>query len=153
MYRIHNSSFQLPVISPIKSVFSPAHMVSLVCFQVNQNFPVANLILFSTCSERTYEYNWHIFHRANTMSKGIKSIVIKPKLGKSHADLILLLTRLRLHMAGPFTKFEVSSVSQLSRCGDITRGIKFYNGSPDPDHSPFREDFSPAGWDATRRDS
>jgi len=33
-----------------------------------------------------------------------------------------LTTRLRLHMANPCTKFEVSSVS---RCGDITRGVKF----------------------------
>jgi len=27
------------------------------------------------------------------------------------------------------------------------RGVKFKNGSPDPDHAPFREDFSSAGWD------
>jgi len=31
-------------------------------------------------------------------------------------------TRLRLHMADPYTKSEVSSVS---RCGDITWGVKF----------------------------
>ena len=41
-------------------------------------------------------------------------------------------------------KFEVSSVS---RYGDITWGVKFYKGSPDTDHAPFREDFSSAGWD------
>ena len=40
-------------------------------------------------------------------------------------------------MADPCTKFEVSSVSS---CGEITRGVKFYNGSPNPDHAPFRED-------------
>jgi len=45
-------------------------------------------------------------------------------------------------MADPCTKFEVSS---FSRCGDITWGVKFYNGSPDPDHAFFREDFSSAG--------
>ena len=56
-------------------------------------------------------------------------------------------TRLRrLHMADPCTKFEVSSVS---RCGDITWGVKFLNGSPDPVHAPFREDFSSAGWIST----
>jgi len=33
-----------------------------------------------------------------------------------------LITRLRLHMADPCTKSEVSSVS---RCGDITWGVKF----------------------------
>jgi len=42
------------------------------------------------------------------------------------------------------TRFEVSSVS---RCGVITWGVKFKNGSTDPDHAPFREDFSSAGWD------
>ena len=44
-------------------------------------------------------------------------------------------------MADPCTKFEVSSVS---RCGDITWGVKFYKRSPDPDHALFREDFSPS---------
>ena len=39
-------------------------------------------------------------------------------------------------MADPYTKFEVS------RCGDFTWGVKFQNGSADPDHAPFREDFS-----------
>ena len=43
-----------------------------------------------------------------------------------HAHLTLrehsLITRLRLHMADPCTKSEVSSVS---RCGDITWGAKF----------------------------
>jgi len=34
-----------------------------------------------------------------------------------------LITTLRLRMADPCTKFEVSSVS---RCGEITRGVKFY---------------------------
>jgi len=52
--------------------------------------------------------------------------------------------RLRLRMADPCTKVEVSSVC---RCGDITWGVKFYNGSTDPDHAPFREDFSSAGCD------
>ena len=41
-------------------------------------------------------------------------------------------------MANSHTKLEVSS---CSLCGDITRGVKFYNGSPDPDYVPFREDF------------
>ena len=44
-------------------------------------------------------------------------------------------------MADPYTKSEVSSVS---RCGDITWGVKFSNGFFDPDHAPFREDFSSA---------
>jgi len=35
-------------------------------------------------------------------------------------------------------EFEVSS---LSRSGDVSWGAKFYNGSPDPDHAPFREHF------------
>jgi len=62
-----------------------------------------------------------------------------------------LITRLTLHMANSCTEFEVSSVC---RCGDITWGVKFYyKGSPNPDHAPFREDFSSAGWDAMRRDS
>jgi len=47
-------------------------------------------------------------------------------------------------MADPCTKFEVSSIR---RCGDFTCGGKFKNGSADPDHAPFREDFSSAGWD------
>ena len=47
-------------------------------------------------------------------------------------------------MADPCTKSEVSSIS---RCGDITWGVKFQNGLFDPDHAPFREDFSSAGWD------
>jgi len=55
-----------------------------------------------------------------------------------------LITWLRLHMADLCTKFEVSSVSD---CGDITWGVKFYKGSPDHNHAPFREDFSSAGWD------
>ena len=54
-----------------------------------------------------------------------------------------LITRLRLHMADPCIKCEVSSVSH---CGDITWGEKFYKGSPDPDHTPFKEDFSSAGF-------
>ena len=41
-------------------------------------------------------------------------------------------------VADPCTKSEVSSVS---RCGDITCGVKFQNGSPDPDHAPFRKEF------------
>ena len=41
-------------------------------------------------------------------------------------------------MADPWTKFEVSRVS---RCGYFTWGVKFYNGSSDPDYAPFREDF------------
>jgi len=55
-----------------------------------------------------------------------------------------LITRLRLHMADPCTKFEVSSVSH---CGDISHGVKFYNVSRDPDHAPFGKYFSLAGWD------
>ena len=47
-------------------------------------------------------------------------------------------------MADPCTKSEVSSVS---RCGEITWGAKFYKGLFDPDHVPFREDFSSARWD------
>jgi len=46
--------------------------------------------------------------------------------------------------ADPCTKFEVSGIS---RCGDFTWGVKFYNGSPDPDHAPFGKIFSLAGWD------
>jgi len=41
-------------------------------------------------------------------------------------------------VANSHTKLEVSS---CSLCGDITWGVKFYNGSPDPDYVPFREDF------------
>jgi len=55
-----------------------------------------------------------------------------------------LITRLRLRMADPCTKFEVSSTG---RCGDFIWGVKFSNGSPDPDHAPFRKNFSSAGWD------
>ena len=40
-------------------------------------------------------------------------------LGNTHSSVI---TRLRLHMADPCTKFEASTVS---RCGDITWGVKF----------------------------
>jgi len=47
-------------------------------------------------------------------------------------------------MADQCTKFEVSSVS---RSGEITRGVTFKNGSPNPDYAPFREDFFSAGWD------
>ena len=64
-----------------------------------------------------------------------------------HAHLGNTITRLRLRMADPCTKFEVSSVS---RCGDFTWGVKFQNGSADPDYAPFREDFSSAGWDLLR---
>jgi len=49
-----------------------------------------------------------------------------------------LITRLRLRMADPCTKFEVSSVS---RCGEFTWDVKFYNGSPGRDQAFFREDF------------
>jgi len=60
------------------------------------------------------------------------------------ALIVSLITRLRLRTADPCTKSEVSSVS---RCGDITWGVKFLNRLFDPDHDPFREDFSSAGWD------
>ena len=40
--------------------------------------------------------------------------------------------------ADPCIKFEVSGIS---RCGDFTWGVKFYNGSPDPDHAPFGKIF------------
>ena len=40
-------------------------------------------------------------------------------------------------MADPCTKFEVSS---FSHCGHFSWDVKFYNGSADPDHAPFRED-------------
>jgi len=50
-------------------------------------------------------------------------------LGNTHSSQFT--RRLRLHMAEPCTKFEVSSVS---RCGDITWGVKFYKGSPDHNH-------------------
>ena len=42
------------------------------------------------------------------------------------------------------TKFEVSS---LSRSGDISRGAKFSNRLCDPEHAPFRDDFSSAWWE------
>jgi len=45
-------------------------------------------------------------------------------------------------MADPCTKFEVSSVSC---CGDITWGVKFYNGSADPDHTLFGKIFHRQG--------
>jgi len=41
-------------------------------------------------------------------------------------------------MANPCAKSEVSS---LSCSANITWGVKFYNGSPDADDAPFREDF------------
>jgi len=41
-------------------------------------------------------------------------------------------------------KFEVSS---LSHSRDISWGVKFYNESRNPDYTPFRHDFPPAGWD------
>ena len=47
-------------------------------------------------------------------------------LGNTHSS-----QDLRLHMADPCTKFEISSVSH---CGDITWGVNFYKGSPNPDH-------------------
>ena len=46
-------------------------------------------------------------------------------------------------MADPCTKFEVSSII---RC-DFTWGVKFYNGSADPDHAPFSEDFLSSEWE------
>ena len=58
-------------------------------------------------------------------------------LGNTHSSR-------RLHMADPYTKFEVSSIS---RCGNFTWGVKFQNPSPDHDHAPFMEDFSLAGWE------
>jgi len=45
-------------------------------------------------------------------------------------------------MANPYTKSEVSS---LSYSGDITRGVKFYNGSTDPDHAPLGKIFHRQG--------
>jgi len=47
-------------------------------------------------------------------------------------------------MDDPYTKSEISSIS---RCGDISQGVKFYNVSRDPDQAPFRKYFSSAGWD------
>ena len=44
------------------------------------------------------------------------------------------ITRLILHTANPYRKFDFL-VSSLSRSGDISRGIKFYNGPRDPDHA------------------
>ena len=41
-------------------------------------------------------------------------------------------------MPNPYTKFEVFI---LSCSEDISRGAKFYNGPPDPDHAPPREHF------------
>ena len=36
--------------------------------------------------------------------------------------------------------------SSISRFEDITWGVKLQNGLPDPDHAPFTEGFSSAGW-------
>ena len=36
--------------------------------------------------------------------------------------------------------------SSISRCEDITWGVKLQNGLPDPNHAPFTEGFSSAGW-------
>ena len=41
-------------------------------------------------------------------------------------------------MADPCTKFDVSIISH---CRYITLGVKFYKGSPDPDHTPFQGRF------------
>jgi len=49
-----------------------------------------------------------------------------------------------LHVANQYTKFEVSSFSHTR---DISGGVKFENVSRDPDHAPFRDDLSSAGWD------
>jgi len=51
---------------------------------------------------------------------------------------------LTVHMANLCTKLEVSS---CSRCRDISVGVKFQNVSRDPDHAPFWDNLSSAGWD------
>jgi len=53
------------------------------------------------------------------------------------------ITRPRLRMADPCTKFEVSS---RSRRGDFTWGVKFQNESADSDRAPFRDGLTLAGW-------
>jgi len=64
-----------------------------------------------------------------------------------HAHLLdchWVITRLILHMANPYTKFEVSSISRTG----IARGVTFQNGSYDSDHAPFQGwFFSLAEWD------
>ena len=60
----------------------------------------------------TKENNWFLFS-ASRCSIRISVLLCENKK---------LITRLRLHMADPSTKSEVSSVS---RCGDITWGVKF----------------------------
>ena len=59
-----------------------------------------------------------------------------------------LITRLRFRMANSHKKLKYLALAVAQ-----TWGVKFYKGSPDPDHAPSREVFSSARWDATRRDS
>jgi len=54
--------------------------------------------------------------------------------------------RLILHMTNPYTKFEVSLSIYIYialAVPEIFMGCKILN----PDHAPFIEDFSSAGWD------
>jgi len=55
----------------------------------------------------------------------------------------LVIARLILHVANSRAKFEVSC---CSRCRDISGGVNS-TMSRDPDHAPFRDDLSSAGWD------
>ena len=56
----------------------------------------------------------------NFLKSPIQKLLTWPWLRPLRKDS--LITRLGLHVADPFTKFEVSSVR---RCGDLTWGVKF----------------------------
>ena len=97
----------------------------------------------------SWRFSWRqcVINKPTTVELCISPVyrrVAVAKFLKSTIRKHSLITRLRLRMAHPCTKFEVSCVSH---CGEITWGVKFQNGSPNPDHAPFREYFSSAGWD------
>ena len=85
------------------------------------------------------------FSRSEDISGGVTCEIIKlatwpwprPLRGQ------LVIWRLVLLMANPCTKFKVCSFSHSE---DISWGVKFENCLLDPDHAPFRDDLSPAGW-------
>ena len=52
--------------------------------------------------------------------------------------------RLTIDIAGNHIKFDDASFSHSE---DISWGVKFENWLLDPDHAPFRDGLSPAGWD------
>ena len=73
-------------------------------------------VVYITCIPSADDLLWR-----NFLSPQCRNSSRDPDHAHLYMD-ISLITRLRLCMADPCTKFEVSSVS---RCGDITWGVKF----------------------------